>query len=117
MDIVFHGHNAVSDYLRQRASTGVRKLTARLDRAVHVNVRFEEDGRTRRVEIELHAPRHRRLVAEARGRHFGPTLTSALERLRAQIGGVKKTVRAARVRAQTRARARPAARTRTATRS
>jgi ribosome-associated translation inhibitor RaiA len=102
MDIVFHGHRAtVSDHMRQRAVSGVRKLTARLDRAVDASIRFEQDGRTRRVEIVLRAPRHRRLVAEAEGRYFGPALGEALAHLGTQIGGLKKTVRAraARVRA------------------
>lgn len=110
MDIVFHGHHAtISDHMRQRAQSGVRKLTRRIERAVHASIRFEEDGRTRRVEIVLHAPRHRRLVAAAEGRYFGPALASALDRLRAQIGGVSKTARANRVRADARA-ARPASR-------
>jgi ribosome-associated translation inhibitor RaiA len=102
MDIVFHGRGvAVSDHMRLRAITGVRKLTERSDRAVDAVIRFEEDGPTRRVEIVLHAPRHRRVVAEAEGRHFGPALTAALARLRIQLTALKRTVRAraARVRA------------------
>ena len=102
MDIVFHGRGvAVSDHMRQRAITGVRKLTERSDRAVDAIIRFEEDGPTRRVEIVLHAPRHRRLVAEAEGRYFGPALAAALRRLRIQLTALKRTVRAraARVRA------------------
>ncbi|MDQ6635180.1 MAG: HPF/RaiA family ribosome-associated protein [Gemmatimonadota bacterium] len=102
MDIVFHGRGvAVSDHMRQRAITGVRRLTERSDRAVDAVIRFEEDGPTRRVEIVLHAPRHRRLVAEAEGRYFGPALTAALGRLGIQLTALKRTVRAraARVRA------------------
>jgi ribosome-associated translation inhibitor RaiA len=102
MDIVFHGRGvAVSDHMRLRAITGVRKLTERSNRAVDAVIRFEEDGPTRRVEIVLHAPRHRRLVAEAEGRYFGPALTAALARLRIQLTTLKRTVRAraARVRA------------------
>ena len=102
MDIMFHGRGvAVSDYMRQRAITGVRKLTERSDRAVDAIIRFEEDGPRRRVEIVLHAPRHRRLVAEAEARYFGPALTAALARLNIQLTALKRTVRAraARVRA------------------
>jgi ribosome-associated translation inhibitor RaiA len=102
MDILFHGRGvAVSDHMRQRAITGVRKLTQRSDRAVDAVIRFEEDGPTRRVEIVLHAPRHRRLVAEAEARYFGPALTAALARLNIQLAALKRTVRAraARVRA------------------
>ena len=102
MDIMFHGRGvAVSDHMRQRAITGVRKLTERSDRAVDAIIRFEEDGPRRRVEIVLHAPRHRRLVAEAEARYFGPALTAALARLNIQLTALKRTVRAraARVRA------------------
>jgi ribosome-associated translation inhibitor RaiA len=102
MDIMFHGRGvAVSDHMRQRAITGVRKLTERSDRAVDAIIRFEEDGPRRRVEIVLHAPRHRRLVAEAEARYFGPALTAALARLTIQLTALKRTVRAraARVRA------------------
>jgi intracellular sulfur oxidation DsrE/DsrF family protein len=106
MDILFHGRGiAVSTYMRQRAVSGVRKQTERLDRAVDAIIRFEEDGPTCRVEIVLHTPRHRRLVAQAVGRSFGPALTEALARLRIQVAAMKKTVRAraARVRAVARA--------------
>jgi ribosome-associated translation inhibitor RaiA len=106
MDIAFHGRGvAVSDHMRQRAITGVRKLTERSDRAVDAVIRFQEDGPTRRVEIVLHATRHRALVAEGEGRYFGPALSAALARLRIQIAAVKKTVRAraARARAVTQA--------------
>ena len=39
----------------------------------------------RRVELVLHAPRGRRLVARAEARFFGPALTIALGKLNAQI--------------------------------
>lgn len=94
MDIVFHGHRAaVSDHMRQRAAAGVRRLTARMTRAVDASVRFERDGPTRRVEIILHAPRHRRLVAEATSRYYGPALVEALSRLGRQVASVKRTRR------------------------
>jgi ribosome-associated translation inhibitor RaiA len=101
MDIVFHGRGvAVSDHMRQRAMSGVRKLTERSDRAVDAVIRFQEDGPTRRVEIVLHTPRHRWLVAEGEGRYFGPALSAALARLRIQIAALKKTVRARAARAR-----------------
>lgn len=94
MDIIFQGHHAsVSERMRERAAAGVRKLTVRLEQTVEAIVRFEEDGPVRRVEIILHAPRQRRLVAEAEGRYFGPTISAALLRLQAQIAGVKRTAR------------------------
>jgi ribosome-associated translation inhibitor RaiA len=86
MEIIFHAHHAtISSRLQQRAEQGVRKLVQRLGRAVDAVVRFEADGPTRRVEVILHAPRSRRLVARGEGRYFGPALTVALHRLEAQV--------------------------------
>jgi ribosome-associated translation inhibitor RaiA len=95
MDIIFHGHHAaVSDRMRQRAAAGVRRLTPRLAHAVDAIIRFEQDGPIRRVEIILHAPRQKRLVAEAEGRFFGPAIVTALARLQAQITASRRTARA-----------------------
>jgi len=105
MEIIFHEHHAaVSDYMRQRAASGVRRLTTRLERTVDAVVRFEQDGPIRRVEIILHAPRQKKLVAKAEGRHFGPTLNAVLAKLRSQVTALKPTTRArsARTRALTR---------------
>jgi len=56
VEILFQSHHAqVSERIRERARVAVMKLGARLARAVHAVVRFEEDGPTRRVEIVLHA--------------------------------------------------------------
>lgn len=86
MEIVFHAHRAViSDDLRARAERAVHKAAARLRRTVNATVRFEEDGPTRRVEIVLHAPRHRPVVAAGEGRLFGPALSAAMARLNAQV--------------------------------
>lgn len=86
MDIVFHAHHAViSDDLRARAERVVHKAAARLHRAVDATVRFEEDGPTRRVEIVLHAPRHRPVVAVGEARLLGPALSAAAARLQAQV--------------------------------
>ena len=91
MDIIFHGHHAsVSERMRQRAAAGVRKLTTRMERAVDAIIRFEEDGPVRRVEIILHAPRQKRLIAEAEGRYYGPALIATLARLKTQIASVKR---------------------------
>jgi ribosome-associated translation inhibitor RaiA len=106
MEIIFHEHHAtVSDHMRQRASSGVRRLTDRLERTVDVVVRFEQDGPTRRVEIILHTPRHRRLVAKAEGRYFGPALSVVLAKLRSQIAGAKEPTRARAARSRALARA------------
>lgn len=86
MEIIFHAHRAtVSEWMRARASRGVRKLSVRLTRAVDAVIRFEQDGPVRRVEILLHAPRQRDLIATGEARFFGPALAAALGRLQAQL--------------------------------
>ena len=74
MEILFQSHHAqVSDHMRERARAAVTKLGARLARAVNAVVRIEEDGPTRRVEIVLHAPRKRAMVAERSARPAAAT--------------------------------------------
>ena len=86
MEIVFHARRAViSDVLRDRAERAVHKAAARLRRAVTATVRFEEDGPTRRVEIVLHAPRQRPVVAAGESRLFARALATAAARLQAQV--------------------------------
>ena len=86
MEIIFHAHNAtIPEPLRGRAERAVQKFGLRLQRAVDAVVRFEDDGPTRRVEIVLHAPKQRNLVAEGRSRSYATALTDALSRLKAQI--------------------------------
>ena len=92
MEILFQSHHAqVSDHMRERARIAVTKLGARLSRAVNAVVRFEEDGPTRRVEIVLHAPKRRAMVAEGSARFFGPALAFAIDRLESQARQVKRT--------------------------
>ena len=91
MEITFHGHHSpMSPRLQRRAREGVAKLAKRLGHPVDATIRFEEDGPTRRVEIMLHAPRRKAIVAEAGGRYTGSALTEALERLRTQINAVRR---------------------------
>ena len=95
MDILFQSHHAqVSERVRERARAAVMRLGARLARAAKAVVRFEEDGPTRRVEIVLHAPRRRAMVAEGSARFFGPALTYAIDRLDAQTRQLKRTPKA-----------------------
>ena len=92
MEILFQSHHAqVSERIRERARIAVTRLAARLARAVNAVVRFEEDGPTRRVEIVLHAPKRRAMVAEGTARFFGPALTYAIDRLDAQMRQLKRT--------------------------
>ena len=108
MEIVFHSHHAsVSDRLRRSAQLGIEKIVRRLTRTVDAVVRFEQDGPTRRVEIVLHAPRSRRIVAEGTARYFGPALAAALAHVKTQTNHVnrppKERARRAKRRVATRA--------------
>lgn len=97
MEIIFHAHHAtVSDRMRKRAELAVRRAGLRLERAVDAIIRFEQDGPVKRVEIVLHAPRQRELIARGEAKFFGPALATAMDRLTGQIrrmGGSRKTAR------------------------
>ena len=85
MEIVFQSHHAtVPERVRHQAERALLKLGRRLTRPASAIVRFEEDGRMRRVELEL-AGRRRRLVAEGTGRYYGPALAAAIAHLEAQL--------------------------------
>jgi ribosome-associated translation inhibitor RaiA len=85
VDIVFQSHHAtVPERVRQNASRSLERLGQRLTHPVSGIIRFEEDGRMRRVELEL-SGRGRRLVAEGTGRYFGPALAAALAHLESQL--------------------------------
>ncbi|HUF27178.1 MAG TPA: HPF/RaiA family ribosome-associated protein [Gemmatimonadaceae bacterium] len=95
MDIIFQAHHAViSDRMRLRAERAVRRTARKLSRAVDAVVRFERDGPISRVEILLHAPRHRDLIAEGRARYYGPALAAAVAKLDAQVVSQKRTPKA-----------------------
>jgi ribosome-associated translation inhibitor RaiA len=95
VEIIFHAHRAViSNNMRLRAERVARKLGARVRRPVDAIVRFEQDGPTRRVEIVLHAPGKRSIVAEGSARHYGPALADAATRMEARLGRVKRTPKA-----------------------
>lgn len=97
MDIIFHTHHAViSERMRRRAEAQVKRAGLRLGRTVDAIIRFEQDGRVKRVEILLHAPRQRDLVARAEGRYFGPAFAAAMDRLIAQIRPLRASRRTAR---------------------
>jgi ribosome-associated translation inhibitor RaiA len=86
VDIIFHAHHAIiSDRMRTRAARAIEKTAQRLSRVVDAVVRFEQDGPMRRVEIVLHAPRRRNVIARGESKFFGPALGNALERLEAQL--------------------------------
>jgi ribosomal subunit interface protein len=90
MHIVIHGHQTdITQSLREHAEDGARKLAAHLQRAVDADIRFEENGLLKTVEIVLHAPKQTRLVAKAEAKHHAPALTEAIAKMDAQIRKVK----------------------------
>lgn len=87
MEIHFHAHHAdVSAAMRTRAERDVLKAAERIPRVVEATVRFEQDGVRRRVSLTFRAPMQQDLIGSAEGRHFGPALTLALARVKAQAG-------------------------------
>lgn len=106
MEIIFHAHNAsISDRLRRRAELALRRTARRLTQAVDAIVRFEQDGPVKRVEIVLHAPRQRNVIALGEGKFYGPALTIAIEKLGAQVRKLRRAHKpSVRKRAATRAR-------------
>jgi hypothetical protein len=82
--------------MRKRAEAAVRRAAIRLSRAVDAIIRFEQDGPVKRVEILLHTPRQRDLIARGEARFFGPALSMAMSRLTAQIQSLRASRRTAR---------------------
>ncbi|MDQ6828933.1 MAG: HPF/RaiA family ribosome-associated protein [Gemmatimonadota bacterium] len=80
----------ISDHMRQRAESMVRKLSSRAPFAVDAIVRFETDGPTRRVEITLHEARRRIVVGEGTSRNYGPALAAAAAKVAAQLAKEKR---------------------------
>lgn len=96
MEITFHAHHAtVSERMRKRAELAVRRAGLRLDRAVDAIIRFEQDGPVKRVEIVLHAPRQRELIARGEAKFFGPALVAAMDKLTSQIRKIRSSRRTA----------------------
>lgn len=92
MEIIFHAHHAtISDSMRRRAEAGVRRIGRRIGRAVDAVIRFEQDGPMKRVDIVLHAPPKRDLVARGESRFYGLALTAALGKLTAQVSSLART--------------------------
>ena len=99
MEIIFHAHHAtISDSMRRRAEAGIRRTGRLIGRAVDAVIRFEQDGPVKRVEIVLHVPSTRDIVARAESRFFGLALTACLERLGAQVRSITKATVAKRTR-------------------
>jgi ribosome-associated translation inhibitor RaiA len=107
VEIVFHAHHAkVSDHMRRRVEREVRRAAARIPRVVEAIVRFEEDGRVRRVSVLLRAPRHHEVLGRGEGRYFGPALTTAISRVLTQARREKRMASGSGARREARARSR-----------
>lgn len=105
MEIIFHAHHATfSPRLRRRAELAVEQAATRLGRAVDAVVRFEQDGPVKRVEIVLHAPRKRDIIARGEGKFYGPAMTVALDKLSAQVRKLRDLKSSARKRGAASAR-------------
>jgi len=90
MEIHFHGHQTeITDGLRHRASEGASKLAEHLQRAVDADIWFGEDGVLKTVEIKLHAPGKKGLVAKSAAKFHEAALTDAIAKLDAQIRRLK----------------------------
>ena len=86
MEIIFHAHNApIPTRLRRRAELALTRLNGRVARAVDAVVRFEQDGPVKRVEIVLHTPKQRNVIALGEARYYGPALNTAIDKLVAQV--------------------------------
>jgi ribosome-associated translation inhibitor RaiA len=95
MEIVFHIHDArVSDRMRRQAEEAVLKAARRAQRPVDAVIRFQQDGRSRRVELALHTAGGRKYIASAEGRNFGTALADAARRLTMQLDHTKRTPKA-----------------------
>ena len=90
MEVVIHGHQTeVTDVLKARATDGVRKLNEHFQRLISADVRFEEDGVFKSVEVVVHAPRNTQLVARAESKYHETALNDAIAKLDAQIRKLK----------------------------
>jgi ribosome-associated translation inhibitor RaiA len=105
VEIIFHAHHAtISPRMRRRAELAVEQAARRLARAVDGVVRFEQDGPVKRVEIVLHAPRKRDIIARGEARFYGPAMTVAIDKLSAQVRKLRDLQSSARKRRVTSAR-------------
>lgn len=90
MEIKTHGHHTeITDSLRIKADDGARKLADHLQRAVNVDIWFGENGVMKTVEIVLHAPKYKNMVAKAESKYHEPALTDAIAKMDAQIRRLK----------------------------
>jgi ribosome-associated translation inhibitor RaiA len=90
VEIVFHAHNApIPDRLRRRAEVALERVDG-LAHAVDATVRFEQDGPVKRVEIVLHAPRQKNVIALGEAKFYGPALNTAIDKLKAQVRKLRR---------------------------
>ena len=105
MEIHFHAHHAeVSDARVRRAERLVLRAAERIPRVVQAVVRFELDGNTRRVTVELKAPRNHGLIGTGEARYWGPALAGAIARIEGQASRERRILPKDRAHRQSRAR-------------
>ena len=78
-------HCEISEALRERAITVVRRLGNLISRPMEAAVVFDVDATQPTVEIRLHVPRGEVLVARGEGSDHRTALDRAEERLRRQL--------------------------------
>jgi ribosome-associated translation inhibitor RaiA len=106
LEIHFHAHHAeVSPAMRKRAERLVEKAAERIPRVVEAVIRFEQDGKLRKVSLALRAPRNHDLIGRGEGRYFGPALATAISRVLAQAAKEKRALPKGRAHRLARARA------------
>ena len=82
MEIVFQIHDAsISDRMKKRAEEALMKAARRAARPQDAVIRFQQDGRVRRVEMTLHTAGGRRFVASSDAPYFGSALSGAARKL------------------------------------
>src|ERR1044072_4911859 len=82
-------HTEIDDDLRAHTQDLIEKATKALRRPQHAQVVFTEDHGEAGVEIEVHAPRGKILVAKSQGADHRSALDGAIARLKRQLSDEK----------------------------
>ena len=87
-------HCEVSEPLRERAITVMKRLGNLASHPIEMTVVFDADGIQQTVELRLHVPRGEILVAKGEGADHRTALDRAEEKLRRQVERVSDRRRA-----------------------
>jgi len=77
-------HTEIDDDLRAHAQDLIERTTKVLRRPQHAQIVFTEDHGESGVEIEVHAPRGKVLIAKSQGADHRSALDAAIARLKRQ---------------------------------